>query len=127
MYVLGVESTCDETACAVVKNGSEILSNIISSQIDLHKEYGGVVPELACRRHVDLLFPVLDESLKTAGLTLADIDLLAVAQGPGLIGALLIGFQAAKAIAFALNKPFVGINHIEAHLYACIMSHQTPP
>ena len=125
MNVLGIESTCDETACAVVQDGSKILSNIISSQIDLHKEYGGVVPELACRRHVDILFPVIDEALQKAGITLEQIDLIAVAQGPGLIGALLIGMQAAKSIAFATGKPFVGVNHIEAHLYAAYMS-QTP-
>lgn len=123
MLVLGIESTCDETACSVVKDGKTILSNIISSQIDLHHEYGGVVPELACRRHIDVLIPVLDEGLKKAQVQLNDIDLIAVARGPGLIGALLIGLNAAKAIALALNKPFIGINHIEAHLYAALMSY----
>ena len=122
LIVLGIESTCDETACAVVKNGNEILSNIVSSQIDLHKEYGGVVPELACRRHVDVLMPVIEEALKEARLSLHEIDLIAVAHGPGLIGALLIGLHAAKSLALALNIPFIGVNHIEAHLYAAIMS-----
>lgn len=122
MLVLGIESTCDETACAIVRDGGEILSNIVSSQIDLHREFGGVVPELACRRHVDILIPVIDEALRTAGITLKDVDLIAVAHGPGLIGALLLGLNTAKSLAFALNKPFIGINHIEAHLYAALMS-----
>lgn len=126
MLVLGIESTCDETACAVVRNGREILSNVVSSQIDLHAEYGGVVPELACRRHVDILIPVIDESLKKAGITLSDIDLIAVAHGPGLIGALLIGLNSAKALALSMNKPFIGVNHVEAHLYAAIMSSDVP-
>lgn len=122
MITLGIESTCDETGCSIVRNGKEILSNVISSQIDLHKEYGGVVPELACRRHIDVIIPVLDESLKQANVSLEEIDLIAVAHGPGLIGALLIGLNAAKALAFTLNKPFIGVNHIKAHLYAAIMS-----
>jgi len=120
--VLGIESTCDETACAIVRNGTDILANVISSQIDLHKEYGGVVPELACRRHVDILIPVIQEALETADVTLEDIDIIAVAHGPGLIGALLIGLTAAKTLSIALDKPFIGINHIEAHLYAAVMS-----
>ncbi len=123
MLVLGIESTCDEAACAIVRCGKEILANVVSSQIDLHKEYGGVVPELACRRHVDILLPVIDEALKQANLKLDEIDLIAVSHGPGLIGALLIGLNAAKALALALDKPFIGINHVEAHLYAAIMSH----
>ena len=118
MLVLGIESTCDETACSIVKDGREILSNVVSSQIDLHREYGGVVPELACRRHVDVLIPIIEESLKQAKATLSDIDLIAVAHGPGLIGALLIGISAAKSLALALGKPFVGVNHMEPHLYA---------
>ncbi len=128
MIVLGIESTCDETACALVKDGQEILSNVISSQIDLHRHYGGVVPELACRRHVDVLLPVLDKALKDASLSLSEVDLIAVAHGPGLVGALLLGVQAAKALAFALDKPFIGVNHVEAHLYAAWMSaKQRPP
>ncbi len=122
MLVLGIESTCDETACAIVRDGKDILSNVVSSQIDLHREFGGVVPELACRRHVDILIPVIDEALKTAGIALKDIDLIAVAHGPGLIGALLLGLNTAKALSLALNKPFIGVNHIEAHLYAAMMS-----
>lgn len=122
MYVLGIESTCDETAASVVKDGKEILSNIISSQIELHREFGGVVPELAARRHVDIMIPVIEEALQTANVTLDQIDLISVARGPGLIGALLVGINAAKAIAFAKNIPFVGVNHIEAHLYATLMT-----
>lgn len=127
MIVLGIESTCDETACAIVRNGSEILSNVVTSQIMLHAEYGGVVPELACRRHVDTLVPVIDEAIKKAQISLQDINLIAVANGPGLIGALLLGLNAAKSLSLALNKPLIGVNHIEAHLHAALMSHATPP
>lgn len=126
MIVLGIESTCDETACAIVRGGREILSNVIASQIDLHKEYGGVVPELACRRHIDLMMPVIDQALTQAQMKLSNIDLIAVAHGPGLIGALLIGLNTAKALAFALQKPFIGVNHVEAHLYAALMSQPYP-
>lgn len=126
MIVLGIESTCDETACAVVIDGQKILSNVVSSQIDLHSEYGGVVPELACRRHIDLMIPVLDQALKEANVTLPEIDLIAVAHGPGLIGALLIGLNTAKTLSLAHQKPFVGINHVEAHLYAALMSQSKP-
>lgn len=121
MLVIGIESTCDETGCSLVKDGKEILSNVVSSQIDLHNLYGGVVPELACRRHIDVIIPVIHEALEKAGVTLDDVDAIAVAQGPGLIGALLIGINAAKAIAFALGKPLIGVNHVEAHLYASLM------
>lgn len=126
MLVLGIESTCDETACAVVRDGREILSNVVASQIDLHKDYGGVVPELACRRHIDLIIPVLDQALSQSGVDLQEIDLIAVSHGPGLIGALLIGLNAAKALSLAINKPFIGVNHVEAHLYAAIMSQSEP-
>lgn len=126
MLVLGIESTCDETACAVVQDGRFILSNVVASQIDLHREYGGVVPELACRRHIDLMMPVIDQALIQAQLSLEAIDLIAVAHGPGLIGALLIGLSTAKALSLALQKPFIGVNHIEAHLYAALMSQEAP-
>ncbi len=126
MLVLGIETTCDETACAVVQNGRTILSNVVASQIDLHKEYGGVVPELACRRHIDLIMPVIDQALKDAGIRLPDVDLIAVAHGPGLIGALLIGLSTAKALSLATQKPFIGVNHVEAHLYAALMSQPEP-
>lgn len=126
MFVLGIESTCDETGCSIVKNGKEILSNVVSTQIDLHREYGGVVPELACRRHIDVIIPVLDEAIKTAGIALNEIDLIAVANTPGLIGALLIGLNTAKTLSLALDKPLIGVNHVEAHLYAAIMSCDQP-
>lgn len=127
MLVLGIESTCDETASAVVKDGKEILSNIVASQIDLHKQYGGVVPELACRRHIDVIIPVIDQALNEANLNIEEIDLFAVAHGPGLIGALLIGLHTAKGLSLALNKPLIAVNHIEAHLYAALMSMEKPP
>ena len=127
MLVLGIESTCDETAAAVVRDGREILSNIVASQADLHEVYGGVVPELACRRHVDLAIPVVDQALKEASVSLDEIDCIAVARGPGLIGALLVGINTAKALALATGKPLVGINHIESHLYAALMSADEPP
>lgn len=127
MLVLGIESTCDETACAIVRDGRTILSQVVSSQIDLHATYGGVVPELACRRHVDVIIPIIEQTLQQAELHLKDMDLIAVAHGPGLIGALLIGLNTAKALSLALEKPFIGVNHIEAHLYAAIMSAQTAP
>jgi N6-L-threonylcarbamoyladenine synthase len=126
MIVLGLESSCDETACAIVRNGKEILANVVSSQIDLHNKFGGVVPELACRQHIDVIFPVIDEALKTANISLEQIDLIAVTYGPGLIGALLIGLNAAKGLSIALNKPIIGVNHVAAHLYAAIMSAKVP-
>lgn len=126
MLVLGIESTCDETGCALVRQGQEILANVVTSQMDLHDEYGGVVPELACRRHVDVMIPVIRQALQEAQISLNDIDLIAVAHAPGLIGALLIGLHAAKALALSLQKPFIGVNHIEAHLYAALMSQTTP-
>ncbi len=126
MIVLGLESTCDETACAIVKDGKEILSNVVASQTDLHSVYGGVFPELACRRHVDVMPNIIEEALKAAELTLEQVDLIAVARGPGLIGALLVGLNMAKGLSMALAKPFVGINHIEAHLYAAMMGQDSP-
>lgn len=121
MLVLGIESTCDETGVAIVENGKKILSNIVASSADLHKQYGGVFPELACRRHMDAITPVLDEAFRKAGVPPGAIDLIAVAQGPGLIGALLIGMNAAKGLAIAWDKPLIGVNHVEAHLYASLM------
>ncbi|MBI5273513.1 MAG: tRNA (adenosine(37)-N6)-threonylcarbamoyltransferase complex transferase subunit TsaD [Chlamydiales bacterium] len=121
MLVLGIETTCDETAIAVVEDGKKILSNVIYSQTDIHLPYGGVFPELACRKHLDVILPVIDEALDQAHVTLEDIDLIAVANGPGLMGALIIGVNVAKTLGFTLNKPVVGVNHIEAHLYAAMM------
>ncbi len=122
MQVLGIESTCDETAAAVVVDGRKILSNVVSTQTDLHDVYGGVVPELACRRHIDMMIPVIDKAIHQAKITLSDIDLISVSYAPGLIGAILIGLNAAKALSVAIDVPFLGINHIEAHLYAALMS-----
>ena len=121
MLVLGIETTCDETACSVVREGKKILSNVIASQTDLHLQYGGVFPELACRRHLEALIPVIEQALKEAAVDKHQIDLIAVAKGPGLIGALLLGLHSAKSLALAWNKPFVGVNHVEAHLYAAMM------
>lgn len=127
MIILGIESTCDETACALVKDGKEILSNVVFSQEDLHEKYGGVFPELACRRHLDVIIPVLEEAFAKAGLSFQDVDGIAVAYGPGLIGALLIGLNVAKTLSFAWKVPFVGVNHVEAHLYAAMMPLENPP
>lgn len=116
--ILGIESSCDETAASVIKNGRYIMSNVISSQIDLHKKYGGVVPEIASRKHVELIMPVVHQALEEAGVSLKEIDAIGVTYGPGLVGALLVGLTAAKAIAFAANKPLVGVHHIEGHIAA---------
>ncbi len=123
ILILGIETSCDETAASVVANGRKVLSNIISSQVDLHAEYGGVVPEIASRRHVELILPVIDNALKEAGVTLDQVDAIAVTHGPGLVGALLVGVSAAKAIAFSLGKPLVSVNHIEGHIAANYISH----
>lgn len=117
--VLGIESTCDETACSIVQDGQIILSNVIASQAKLHEKYGGVFPEIAARLHVDLIIPVIEEALEEAKVL---PDLVAVAKGPGLIGPLLVGLNAAKTLSLAWEIPFVGINHVEAHLYAAMMS-----
>ncbi|MDO4345017.1 MAG: tRNA (adenosine(37)-N6)-threonylcarbamoyltransferase complex transferase subunit TsaD [Eubacteriales bacterium] len=118
VLVLAIESSCDETAAAVVKNGREVLSNIISSQIELHKLYGGVVPEIASRKHIEKINQVIEEALRTAGVTLGDIDAIGVTYGPGLVGALLVGVAEAKAISYATNIPLVGVHHIEGHISA---------
>lgn len=123
MFILGIESTCDESAASVVKDGIEILSQVVASQSDLHHLYGGVVPELACRRHVDVLLPLIEEALSIAKISLNEVDAIAVAKGPGLIGALLIGMSVAKTLALATGKPLVGVSHVEAHLYAAYMEH----
>lgn len=121
MLVLGIESTCDETGAAIVEDGRKILSNILASSADIHEKYGGVFPELACRRHIEAILPVIDEAMQKAAVAPDQIDLIAVAKGPGLVGALLIGMNAAKGLAIAWNKPLIGVNHIEAHLYASMM------
>ena len=118
VLILAIESSCDETAAAVVKNGREVLSNVISSQIELHKLYGGVVPEIASRKHIEKINQVIEEALETAGITLDEVDAIGVTYGPGLVGALLVGVAEAKAIAFAKNIPLVGVHHIEGHISA---------
>lgn len=121
--ILAIESSCDETAASVVKNGREILSNIISSQIALHTLYGGVVPEIASRKHIEKINQVIEEALKQAQVTLEDIDAVGVTYGPGLVGALLVGVAEAKAIAYAAKKPLVGVHHIEGHIAANYIEH----
>lgn len=118
VYILAIESSCDETAAAVVKNGREVLSNVISSQIALHTLYGGVVPEIASRKHIEKINQIIEEALKEAGVTLQDITAIAVTYGPGLVGALLVGVSAAKAISFATGIPIIGVHHIEGHISA---------
>ena len=117
-YILGIESSCDETACAVVKNGREILSDVIASQADFHEQYGGVVPELASRMHVDSIYPTLEKCLADAGVALTDIDAVAVTYGPGLVGALLVGVNAAKGICEVTGLPLIGVNHLKGHIAA---------
>lgn len=127
MKILGIESTCDETSASVIEDGKKILSLQTASSADIHAKYGGVFPELACRRHVEAIIPIIDAALKEAGITSEEIDAIAIAKGPGLIGALLIGMQTAKGLAIAWNKPLIGVNHVEAHLYAAMMSSNTAP
>lgn len=115
---LGIETSCDETGAAVIQDGTKIRSNIVLSQIDIHQKYGGVVPEIASRKHIEAIFPVINEAIEEAEVTLDDIEVIAVTYGPGLVGSLLVGIAAAKALAYALDKPLVGVNHIEGHIYA---------
>ena len=122
--ILAIESSCDETAAAVVRNGRTVLSNVISSQIALHTLYGGVVPEIASRKHVEKIIPVIREALRTAGVTLDDIDAVAVTYGPGLVGALLVGVSAAKAIAYERGLPLIPVHHIEGHVAANFIEHK---
>lgn len=121
--ILGIESSCDETAAAVVADGRRVLSNVINSQIDLHKRYGGVVPEIASRNHIMNISPVIDEALTKAGVGFEDISAIAVTYGPGLVGALLVGVSYAKALAYALEKPLVGVHHIRGHITANAIAH----
>lgn len=123
ILILGIESSCDETAAAVVKNGRQVLSNVISSQIDIHTLYGGVVPEIASRKHIERINQVIEEALQQAEVTLEEIDAISVTYGPGLVGALLVGVGEAKAIAYAAGKPLVGVHHIEGHIAANYIEH----
>ena len=126
MLVLAIESSCDETAAAVVRDGRFLLSNIISSQIDVHSKYGGVVPEIASRKHIEAIVPVIMQALEDAGLGLQQIEGVAATRGPGLIGSLLVGLSAAKAIAFARDLPFVGVNHLEGHVASVFLTENRP-
>ena len=124
MIVLTIESSCDETAAAVVRDGREVLSSIVASQVDIHSRFGGVVPELASRSHTEAITVVIDEALSAAGLTLDDIEGIGVTRGPGLIGALLVGLSVGKSIAFARNLPLVGLHHMEGHILAALLEHE---
>ncbi|SDC23738.1 MULTISPECIES: tRNA (adenosine(37)-N6)-threonylcarbamoyltransferase complex transferase subunit TsaD [unclassified Candidatus Frackibacter] len=122
--ILGIESSCDETSAAVVENGRNVLSNIIASQIDWHRKFGGVVPEIASRKHVELMNPVIEEAMVEAGVKFADLSAVAVTYGPGLVGGLLVGIAAAKGIAYAQQIPLIAINHIEGHIYSNFIAHE---
>ena len=126
MRVLAIETSCDDTGAAVVLDGRKILSNVVSSQVSVHQKYGGVVPELASRRHIESIVPIVTEALETAKVTLREIDGIAVTQGPGLVGSLLVGLSFAKSLSFATGLPFVGVNHIEAHLSAIFLEKNPP-
>src|SRR5512132_2100867 len=126
MKVLGIETSCDETAAAVVEDGRRPLSDVVSTQIEIHRRWGGVVPELASRNHVVQVMPVVDEALTRAGVTPAGLDAVAVTSGPGLVGALLVGVQVAKALALAWDKPLVRVNHLEGHLVAAFLADPPP-
>ena len=126
VVVLGIESSCDETAAAVVRDGRSLLSSVIASQVDLHARYGGVVPEIASRHHIEAVVPVILQSLDDAGVSLAEIEGVAVTRGPGLIGSLLVGLSVAKALAFARHIPLVGVNHLEGHVAAIFLTDNPP-
>jgi N6-L-threonylcarbamoyladenine synthase len=126
MKVLAIETSCDETAAAVVRDGREVLSSVVSSQVDIHSKYGGVVPEIASRKHVESIVPVVLQALENARLELGDMDGIAVTRGPGLVGSLLVGLSVAKAVAFTNKKPMVGVNHLEGHVAAVFLSDRTP-
>ncbi|MCE5194630.1 MAG: tRNA (adenosine(37)-N6)-threonylcarbamoyltransferase complex transferase subunit TsaD [Nitrospiraceae bacterium] len=126
MLILGIDTSCDDTSAAVVEDGVKIISNIVSSQTDIHSKYGGIVPELASRRHIEMIWPVVDEALKTAVIKLEDISAIAVCNGPGLIGSLLVGCSFAKAVSFSKNIPLVAVNHIEGHIFSCFLEKSKP-
>lgn len=122
--IMAIESSCDETSVAIVKNGREIISNIISSQIDMHKKFGGVVPEVASRMHLEVINNIVKEALDEAKISMDDIDAIAVTKGPGLVGALLVGISEAKALSYACKKPLVGVNHMKGHICAAYITHK---
>ncbi len=126
MNILGIETSCDETAAAVVSDGTSTLASVVSSQVEIHQRYGGVVPELASRKHIEAIVPVVEEAIHTAGLPLTQIDAIAVTKGPGLIGALLVGFSFAKSLAYALGIPWVGVNHLAGHINSVFLEPDPP-
>jgi len=126
MIILGIETSCDETAAAVVQNGDTILSSVVASQIDVHHLYGGVVPEIASRKHIEAITPAVSQAIHESGHSLQEIDGIAVTQGPGLVGALLIGFSFGRALAMSLHLPWIGINHLEGHIHSLFLENQKP-
>jgi len=126
MLILGIDTSCDDTSAAVVESGTTIISNIISSQTDIHKQYGGIVPELASRRHIEMIWPVVDEAMKTAGISYTDLACISVCRGPGLIGSLLVGCSFAKALCYAKNIPLVAVNHLEGHIFSPFLEKTKP-
>lgn len=122
--ILAIESSCDETSAAIVINGREVLSNVISSQIEIHEKFGGVVPEVASRKHIEVINAVVEEALEKANMKLSDLDAIGVTYGPGLVGALLVGLQYAKGLAYSLDLPLIGVNHIEGHICANFIEHK---
>ena len=124
IYILAIETSCDETSAAVVKDGREVLSNIIASQIDLHREYGGVVPEIASRKHIEVISHVIEGAMYEADMTFKDLDAIGVTCGPGLVGALLVGVSTAKGLAYGLDLPLAGVHHIEGHICANYIAHR---
>lgn len=123
IYTLAIESSCDETAAAVIKDGRTVLANVISSQVPIHRKFGGVVPEIASRHHIEQVLPVVEKALQDAGITLKEVDHIGVTYGPGLVGALLVGVAAAKGLSFATDIPLVGVHHMEGHIFANFLSH----
>ncbi|MDI6890117.1 MAG: tRNA (adenosine(37)-N6)-threonylcarbamoyltransferase complex transferase subunit TsaD [Thermodesulfovibrionales bacterium] len=124
--ILGIDTSCDDTTAAVVENGTKVLSNIVSNQTEVHKKYGGIVPELASRRHIEMIWPVVDEALKAANIKLEDLSGVAACHGPGLIGSLLVGCSFAKALCYSKGIPLVAVNHLEGHIFSCFLSERGP-
>jgi N6-L-threonylcarbamoyladenine synthase len=126
MLILGIDTSCDDTSASVVEDGTSIISNVISNQTEIHKKYGGIVPELASRRHIEMIWPVVDEALKTAGVTFTDLSCMAVCNGPGLIGSLLVGCSFAKALCYSKKIPLVAVNHLEGHIFSSFLADPRP-
>jgi len=126
MLILGIDTSCDDTAASVVEEGVKIISNVVSSQTEIHKRYGGIVPELASRRHIEMIWPVVDEALKAAGVKFENLSAIAVCHGPGLIGSLLVGCSFAKALCFSKNIPLIAVNHLEGHIFSCFLEERHP-